>query len=163
MILYELYSVDFQGMSGRITFNSSNGFINRQTNLYPIANGSEVFVTATNGFGVVGFQHGSYDTILDIVRVVGLPHTELVGFFVILQCLEFIVVATLHMFTVVYSKSKSVKASSPQLSHFVFSDLYLLIGATILISVAEIYMKMIAISINQLLDRLFRLLSMNFR
>ena len=150
MILYELYSVDFQGISGRITFNSSNGSINCQTNLYQIANGSEVFATATNGF-----QHGSYDTILDIVRVVGLPHTHLVGFFVILQCLEFIVIATLHMFTVVYSKSKSVKASSPQLSHFVFSDLYLLIGATILISVAEIYMKMIAISINQLLDRLF--------
>ena len=138
MILYELYSVDFQGKSGRITFNSSNGFINRQTNLYPIANGSKVFVTATNGFGVIGLQHGSYDTILDIVRVVGLPHAELVGFFVILQCLEFIAVATLHMFTVVYSKSKSVKASSPQLSHFVFSGLYLLIGATTLISVAEI-------------------------
>lgn len=138
MILDEFYSVDFQGMSGRITFNSSNGFINRQTNLYQIINGSEVFVTATDGSGVIGFQKGSYDTIIDIVRVVGLPHVELVGFFFILQCLEFLVVVTLHVSTVVYRKSKSVKASSPQLSHFVFLGLYLLISATFVLSVAEI-------------------------
>ena len=137
MILDEFYSVDFQGMSGRITFNSSNGFINRQTNLYQIANGTEVFVTATDGSGVTGFQKDSYDTIPDIVRVVGLPHIELVGFFLILQCLELITVVTLHVSTAVYRKSKSVKASSPQLSHFVFTGLYLLIGATVVLSVAE--------------------------
>jgi ABC-type branched-subunit amino acid transport system substrate-binding protein len=137
-ILDEFYSINFQGMSGRISFNSSNGFINRQTNLFQIVNGSEVFVTATDGTGVVGFQMGSYDTIPDIVRVVGLPHIQLVGFFFILQCLEFFVVITLHTCTVVYRKSKSVKASSTQLSHFVFLGLYLLISATIVLSVAEI-------------------------
>ena len=138
MIIAEFYSVDFQGMSGRITFNSSNGFINRQTNLYQIVSGSEVFVTATDGSGVIEFQKGSYDTIIDIVRVVGLPHVELVGFFFILQCLEFLAVITLHVSTVVYRKLKSVKASSPQLSQFVFLGLYLLICATFLLSMAEI-------------------------
>ncbi len=137
-ILDEFYSINFQGMSGRISFNSSNGFVNRQTNLFQIVNGSEVLVTATDGTGVVGFQMGSYDTIPDIVRVVGLPHIELVGFFCILQCVEFLVVVTLHICTIVYRKSKSVKASSPQLSHFVFSGLYLLISATTVLSVAEI-------------------------
>ena len=138
-ILEEFYSIDVQGMSGRITFNSCIGFINRQTNLYQIVNGSEVFVTATNGAsGDIRFQEGSYDTIPDIVRVVGLPHIELVGFFFIVQCVELLAVITLHISTIIYRKSKPVKASSPQLSHFMFLGLYLLISATMVLSVAEI-------------------------
>ena len=137
MIVNEFYSVNFQGMSGNISFNLNNGFINRQTNLYQIVNGSEKFAAATDGSGMIGFQEGSYNTILDIVRVVGLPHVQLVGFFFILQCLEFFVVITLHIFTVVYRESKSVKASSPQLSHFVFLGLYFLISATLVLSAAE--------------------------
>ena len=139
MIVNEFYSetVNFQGMSGNISFNSNNGFINRQTHLYQIVNRSDEFVTATDGSGVIGFQERSYYSILDIVTVVGLPHIQLVGFFFTFQCLEFLVVITLHVFTVVYRESKGVKASSPQLSHFVFLGLYLLISATLVLSVAE--------------------------
>ena len=138
MILDEFYLVDFQGMSGNISFNSNNGFVNRQTNLYQIIIGSEKFVTATDGSGEIVFEVGSYDAIPDIVKVVGLPHLQLVGFFITFQCLEFIVVTTLHVFTVTYRKEKHVKASSPQLSHFVFLGLYLLISATLVLSASEI-------------------------
>ena len=138
MILEEFYSVDFQGMSGNITFNRNNGFINRRTDLYQLQEGKECYVTSTIGSDTLEFQEGSYVAIPDIVTRVGYPHRALVGFFVTLQILEAFVVVMLHAFTIIYRKSKSVKASSTRLSHFVFVGIYLLLIATFVLAAYEI-------------------------
>ena len=137
MILEQFYLVNFQGMSGSISFNSSNGFVNRRTNLNQVVNGREELIASTNGSDL-HFKTRSYVFIPDIVKIVGFPHSALVGFFLTLQCLEFFVVTTLYVLTILFRKSKSVKASSPQLSHSVFLGLYLLNIATIFLSASEI-------------------------
>ena len=134
MILDEFYSVSFQGMSGNITFNSSNGFVNRQALLYQISNKSSQKIS--NGTNT--FPKDSYITIPDIVKVIGLPHKELASFFIIFQCLELCAAIALHLFTIVYRRSKSVKASSLHLSHLAFIGLYLLIIATLVLSVSNL-------------------------
>ena len=135
MILDEFYSIDFQGMSGRVSFNSSNGFINRQAILYQMVQGSEKTITSSRRMNIT-FPKDSYVAIPDIVRVIGLPHQALVSVFVALQCLEFLTVAALHLLTTVCRKSKSVKASSLRLSQLIFLGLYLFIIATLVLSIS---------------------------
>ena len=135
MILNEFYSVEFQGMSGRISFNSSNGFINRQAILYQIVQGSEKTITSSRP--EVNTSFPKIIAIPDIVTVIGLPHIELVSTFVALHCLEFVSVIAIHLFTAVYRKSKSVKASSLYLSQLVFLGLYLFIMSTLALSISN--------------------------
>lgn len=138
MIREQFYRLKFDGMSGYIMFNPNNGFINRKTNLYQIVDGVEKYITFTNGSDVIEFQKDSYVAIPDIVRQVGLPCRAFVVFFFTLECSEFIAIVALHVLTYVYRKTKSIKASSPTMTHFVFAGLYLLNIATILLSISEI-------------------------
>jgi hypothetical protein len=133
MILNEFYSVNFQGMSGRITFNSSDGFINRQVILYQIVQGSEKIITSSR----TNTTPSPYIAIPDVVKVTGLPHIVLVSAFFILHCFEFISVAAIHFLTAVYRNSKSVKASSPYLSQLIFLGLYLFIMSTLVFSISN--------------------------
>ena len=130
MILDEFYSINFQGMSGRISFNSSNGFVNRQAILYQISNNSSKQIS--NGTRI--FPRDSFIAIPDIVKEIGFPYEELVGFFIMFQSMEFCAVLVLHVITILYRARKSVKASSLQLSHFVFIGIYLLTIATFVLS-----------------------------
>ena len=130
MILNEFYSINFQGISGRISFNSSNGFVNRQAILYQISNNLSKQIS--NGTSI--FPRNSYIAIPDIVTETGFPYEDLVGFFIMFQSLEFCVVVVLHVLTILYREQKSVKASSLHLSHFVFIGIYLLITATFVLS-----------------------------
>ena len=137
MVLDKFYSIHFQGMSGNISFNQNNGFIKRKTNLFQLVGGAEIYITSTNGTDVADFEE-SYVTIPDIVQRVGLPHKVVVGFFLALQSIEFLAIIMLHVFTVIYWKSKTVKASSPLLSQLVFAGLYLLNIDTFIFSASEI-------------------------
>lgn len=139
MIVEEFYSLnEFQGMSGNISFNVTDGFIHRKTNLYQIVDGKETYVGSNYGADNTEIQEDSYVAIPDIVMVVDLPHRGLVGFFITFQSVEFVIVVMLHVLTILYRKSKSVKASSPRLTHFVFVGLYVLIVATMVLSASEI-------------------------
>lgn len=120
-ILEEFYASDFEfeGMSGRISFNPSNGFFNRTFYLYQIVDGKETRIRE-NDFPL--------DLVIsDNVRADRSVSHVLIGFFAFLHFLFFFIILILHILTVVYRHSKSVKASSPNLSHFAFSGTYLLI------------------------------------
>jgi hypothetical protein len=120
-------------MSGRITFNSSDGFINRQAILYQIVRGSEKTIISSRETNTTV----PYIAIPDIVKVIDLPHIALVSAFLILQCFEFISVVAIHFLTAVHRKSKSVKASSPYLSQLIFLGLYLFIMSTLVFSISN--------------------------
>ena len=138
MILDEFYSRDFEfeGMSGTISFNSSTGFYDRPSNLYQIINGQERHVAYNNGTSIVKLL--PLETIMDLVRTVGLVDTPVIVVFAMIQFVEFFVVVVLHILTVVYRKEPSVRASSPNLSHFAFAGIYILIFALLLFEFTEI-------------------------
>lgn len=128
-ILEGFYASDFEfeGMSGHISFNPSNGFFNRTFYLYQIVDGNERRVGYSDGNGIKLFKGESLLIISDNVRADRSVSPVLIGFFASLHFLFFFIVLILHILTVVYRDSKSVKASSPNLSHFAFSGTYLLI------------------------------------
>ena len=124
MTLEQFYSINFQGMSGNITFNSNSGFVDRLVNLYQVVNGTEKHVACSNGVTLKDFK-----TIPDVMRAVGLPHIGIVGFFLGTHCVELLAVVLLHMFTFQYRNTKFVKASSPKLIQPALLGTYLLILA----------------------------------
>ena len=133
LILEEFYASDFEfeGMSGRISFNSSNGFFNRPVYLYQIVDGQEMGIANSNGSNI-NFYGQPPIFISDIVRADTSVSHVLIAFFAFVNFLWFLIIAFLHVLTVVYRDAKSVKASSPNLSHFAFSGAYLLIFGLLL-------------------------------
>jgi gamma-aminobutyric acid type B receptor len=138
-MLKEFYARDFEfeGMSGHISFNSSNGFYNRPSNLYQVVGGEKRHVAYNNGTSIIKLQ--PLEVVPDLVRTESSQiHVALIAVFAIIQFVEFFTTALLHVLTVVNRKEKSVRASSPNLSHFAFAGCYTLLVALQLHSFIEI-------------------------
>ena len=131
--LREFYLLDFQGLSGRIHFNVNTGFIYRTANLYQIISGNKRLLAYSNGTEVVTLHH--FSTLPDRKRVVGLPHTGIVGFFLATHCVMLVTVVTIHIFTFMCYNTKFVKASSPKLIQLAFIGAYIHILAMFLNSI----------------------------
>ena len=130
--LREFYSLDFQGMSGRIHFNADIGVVDRLVNLYQVTDGQEWHITSANSTTVTIVASQDFITIHDVARTVALPHIGVVVFLLLIHCMEFFVVIVLHMLTFLYRDTKFVKASSPKLVQPAFIGVYFLIVGTML-------------------------------
>ena len=137
-ILNEFYACDFEfeGMSGLISFNSSNGFYDRPSDLYQVVNGEERYVAYNNGTTIVKLQ--PLEIIPDLIRVTGLVNIGIITIFAIVQSLEFIALIVLHVLTMIYRNEPTIRASSPKLSHFAFAGTYILILGLMLFVFIEI-------------------------
>ena len=78
-ILKEFYSLDFQGISGHISFSIKSGVIDRFVNLYQVTGGYERRVAYANNIFFVTLQ--DFNTIHDVVKAVTLPYIGFVIFF----------------------------------------------------------------------------------
>ena len=135
----KFYSVDFQGMSGHISFNASSGFLNRPVNLFFTTSGTENHVaTYTHNGTIVTDSLQSTETISDSVTVVGLPHKGIIGFFLTIICTMLIAVVILHILTLLYQHSEHIKASSPKLIQVAFLGEYIFILAFLLYNIQRI-------------------------
>ena len=124
-ILNKFYSIDFQGVSGYINFNSMSGSISRRTNMYLVVDGREKHIAYNNG--TEAKLLGEFETVPDLVKVVNLPHKGIVGIFLAIQSLIFFLVVVLHAVTFLHRNSKHIKASSPKLIHVAFLGEYIFI------------------------------------
>lgn len=126
-----LMKQDFRGLSGRITYNRSSGYVIRNVNIYQIDDNMQmtliayyaklndsIILTSTNGrFINATFRKES--TIVAVSLTLG-------GIFVSVIVLSVIVTLILQILTVIYRDQKSVKASSTKLSHVAFIGCYIL-------------------------------------
>jgi hypothetical protein len=126
-----LLEQDFEGLSGRITYNHSSGYVIRNVNVYQIDCNRQmnliayyaklndtIVLTSTNGkFINATFRKES--TIVAVSLTIG-------GIFLSIIALSFTVTLILHILTIVYHDWKSVKASSTKLSHIAFLGCYIL-------------------------------------
>lgn len=127
IILDKFYSLQFQGISGTINFNTINslrmgGHLDRPANLYQIVSGEELHITHHNGTYIMPLKY--IDTVSDIVINFNLPHRGIVAFFLTIQCINLAFVLVLHLCTFMYRDATLVKASSPKLIHAAFFGVY---------------------------------------
>ena len=127
MIIKQFFrlSLNFNGVTSRISFNSSTRFANRPVYLYQISSEIETNIGSLN-------LYPSFNHISDQKQKVELPHEGVIAFFIVAQLIELFVVIFLHIMTVVNRNTQSVKATSPKLIHLAFLGGYVFI-ATILI------------------------------
>ena len=126
-----LLEQDFEGLSGRITYNHSSGYVIRNVNVYQIDGNKEmnliayyaklndtIILTSING-KFINATFRTESTIVAVSLILG-------GIFLSITVLSFIMTLTLHILTVGYRDRKSVKASSTNLSHIAFFGCYVL-------------------------------------
>ena len=132
IIIDQFFELLFEGVSGKINFNSSTGFANRPVYLYQISSGQEMKLGSLKTL----FKQQSFDHISDQLQEVAHPDRGVVAFVLVVQLVELIAVISLHTMTIMYRKSPSVKGTSPKLTYLAFVGSYVLIATLMLLCVS---------------------------
>ncbi len=133
IIRHQVESLDFEGISGRIQFDSHTGYVQRVVGLYvSLGNRSVILVgyfsnnelRITADSSVVQFIPDSFEEETDDFPLVKVLLTVL---FLAFTILELLILMATHIISVIYRRSRSVKASSPKLNHLAFTGCYCLL------------------------------------
>ena len=141
--------LDFEGASGKISYNWESGYVLRIVDIYQINNGSITLAAYFNGSQVIGVANFIDDTFPNGRNFISVPKALWIGFLCLAGFILLLLVVT-HILTIAYRKQPSVKASSPKLTHIVFIGCYLLIAALVSFIVKwgyiqdEVYCKLVA-------------------
>ena len=131
VIREEIHNLEFAGVSGHINFDSATGFSTRPANIFQVRDGQAEYVAYSEGGIIVNASdpdfisdefNRTYDTVLPVVAA------SFVVLTVILLCLILLV----HIFTIIYRKHHSIRASSLKLNQLVFAGCYISVMAALL-------------------------------
>ncbi|XP_064384444.1 gamma-aminobutyric acid type B receptor subunit 1-like [Halichondria panicea] len=126
LVLEEFYGLDFEGVSGRIKFNNDSGFLNRVISVFQAKDGNVTEIAYFDGV------HFIVKEDLDAIegefpdKNFNIGPGVFAALFIV-TVLELVILITLHVLTIKYRFSQSVKASSPKLSLLTFIGCYLII------------------------------------
>lgn len=144
IIKKNLLDLNFNGVSGRIAFRESTGYVPRLIDVYRISNENEMEIVAyydsqKNSIIKIiydfDFINGTFNQELIIVTInlgVGI-------IFMLLTILQLVLILIMHVCTLTFRNRKPVKASSPKLSHFAFIGCYILIVGAASYIIAETF------------------------
>lgn len=135
VIQQRMKQLDFEGFSGRISFDQNTGFVKRFADICQVQAGSLHHVGYYNGTTIVnstGKYVGSELTILTASAGLG-------GFFLAALIVLLVLVAVCHVLTVLYSSHAAVKASSPNLLHVAYIGCYIFGVNVILLFVSRCF------------------------
>ena len=138
LILEKFYEVDFGGMSGRVVFDNSTGFIKREVIVSQAQGNSSCFVLFVNAEGERRCSEtetcGSEVVIIeDTFQSKEVRESQgLAVFFLLLTSGQFIVTVVFHITTLYNKKTPSVKASSLKLLNISHLGIYIIIIGTFL-------------------------------
>ena len=122
--------VNFDGMSGKISFSQSSTFVQRNVDVHQINGTDLVHVAAINGSQVEDQFDGEYTSSEYPTKR---SHMHIAATVVVLFLISVVTLALLvtHLLTVKYRHRTAVKGSSPRLQHLAYVGCYLLIVATV--------------------------------
>ena len=138
LVLEKFYEVDFGGMSGRVAFDNSTGFVKREVIVSQAKDNSSYFVSFVNASGARrcnGTEScGSQVVIIeDTFQSKEVRESQgLAVFFLLLTFGQFVVTVVLHITTLYNKKAPSVKASSLKLLNISYVGTYVIIMGTFL-------------------------------
>ncbi len=134
MLKAELLNSSFDGSSGRIGFDSETGSVLRNVKIEQLSSmqlttlavyhhENERIDTIEPGILIPTSEIQIHEVIIPVVR-----SPVFLGILaLVITTIGAIILISLQILTLVYRKSKEVKASSPRLSHFAFCGCYLLV------------------------------------
>ena len=131
VIREEIHSLEFDGVSGHIKFDSATGFSTRPVNIFQVSDGQAELVAYIEGGMIINASdpdfifdefNTTYGTVLPAVAALFTVLT------VILLCL----IVLVHIVTIVYRKHRSIRASSLKLNQLIFAGCYISVVAALL-------------------------------
>ena len=125
LLLEEFYSLDFQGISGRIKFDNNTGFVTRALSVFQVDNGkpNEVaYYDPEEGFILTKQIKFIPDSFPDKIKIV---RTEAVAVFIFIALLQLITLVILHILTLKHRRCPSIRASSLKLHQIVYCGCYI--------------------------------------
>ena len=136
MLLDEFYSLNFDGVSGRFSFNGSTGYVERALSLFQVVEERLILVA--------DFADGVFEKIGPFISISDRSETQittvnnhLVPPFFLIGTMELIIVITLHLITVKYRSRQSVKATSFWLNQFIYLGCYFLLSTALIFTLQE--------------------------
>ena len=140
IIKRNLFAVDFEGMSGRISFNESSRAPVSVINVFQFEYLSSTKQSQVNLIGELyygefrSYANGSF--ILDTyMRQIITVHLAAVVIVTLVVSVVAIVLCMLQLANVLCGHHKFVRANSPSLNHLIFSGCYLFLVAALLIAI----------------------------
>ena len=138
-LIEQFEQVDFEGVSGRIKFDRETGSVNRVMDIFLISNATEEYVAYCNAGAIVKLSTNLQfvPDSFDIVTASVYPATAVI-LCLLLLVQSMIVIAT--QITVAVNRDfKSIKASSPKISHLAYIGVYLLVIGFMLSTVIDTF------------------------
>ena len=133
IIRQEILALDFDGYSGKIRFSNSTGFVHRNVSIHQYTEGQlTLLATMSPDTLELNLEDAGEFLPWEIVNVtVYTPYIfapkSLAYLSIVLTGAVLICVVTLHTLTVIYRRTKSVKASSYKILHLAYTGCYLLL------------------------------------
>ena len=136
MLLKQFYSLDFEGVSGRIKFQNETGFVIRAMSVFRVVSGKpsrvayynteEGFVLTTERFEPIS------DNFENRTQLVG---KEVVAVFISITLLQLVTLVSLHILSIKYRQYPSVRASSLRLQQVLYTGCYIFILTLLVLTI----------------------------
>ena len=130
LIREQVLMLDFEGMSGRIKIENSTGYVSRLVSIYQVINGTMGLVAYYKD-RLVFYEGATFVSGDDSeTRIIVLyPPLSAAVLFLILLAIALIAMVITQIMTVIYRNYKSIKATSPKLTHIAYIGCYIQIIA----------------------------------
>ena len=134
-----LSKVSFKGVSGPITFQNDTRSVKTIINIQRIWNGTDVLIGKFED-NITFFSNAEKNFISDSFEKKHMKVHIVVGIFtILLNVLLITITALLQIANIFWYSYRSIKATSPNLSHLVFSGCYLFAIAILLLTIQETF------------------------
>ena len=141
-IAKHMFDVDFQGISGRITFDNTTGTnIAGELNIYQFGEEKSINLIGFYASGKLTLLNDSMPQFIKSAfeeRRVQVSIAIAVPFLIITVTILFLAVP-IHIINIVYRDHKTIKATSPNLNHIIFIGSYLTVFGNVLLIITEAF------------------------
>ena len=136
----QIYQLEFDGMSGHISFNPETGRVVKTSNVSLIFDGVEKHIGYFANNTLLNTTNTQEYFIEDHFETkAGTVSFGLAMLFLTLVMLQFLLIIAVHVVSIIYRHYASIKASSLKLKHLLFLGCYLLIASTLLYIVLKAF------------------------
>ena len=141
IILDQFYRLDFQGISGNVSFNNETGFTYQQVfyaqyksmQLSRVGSYDKMFGVLPNPDNPPVFIENDFE-IVTLKVALGLAVV-----FLLVMVVTAVLVAFIHILNTVYGDYKTIKASSSRLNHFAYVGCYCTLFALLIYTIVETF------------------------
>ena len=132
----QIHQLDFDGISGRISFNPDTGFVVRSVNIFQALYGRQnnlgYYTDHNQNITFLTMELSSFINDSFPERTVTL-RLEVATVLLSLILIQLVLIVAAHVMSTVYSKYRTIKASSPRLKHLLFVGCYVIIASDLLL------------------------------